>query len=54
VETKFHQQSSLVIGDEASRRLMELAWSLRELGDAGEVARRSVPRQPPAAAAGSR
>ena len=43
LEAKFHRQASLVIGEEASRRLMELSWRLPALGDAGEVARQSVP-----------
>jgi 2-methylcitrate dehydratase PrpD len=52
LETKFHGQASLVIGDEPSRRLMELAWALPELGDAGEVARRAVPHASRRAATG--
>ena len=51
LETKFLRQASLVIGEEASRQLMAIAWSLPELGDAGEVARRSVPQQARTAAA---
>ncbi|MDQ3560319.1 MAG: MmgE/PrpD family protein [Pseudomonadota bacterium] len=44
LETKFHNQASLVIGEEASRRLMDLSWSLPSLSDAGEVARQSAPQ----------
>ena len=44
LETKFQHQASLVIGEEQSRELMEIAWSLPKLPDAGEVARRSVPQ----------
>jgi 2-methylcitrate dehydratase PrpD len=56
LETKFHRQAALVIGEDASERLMELAWALPDLADVGEVARRSVPgasteRQPGRAAA---
>jgi 2-methylcitrate dehydratase PrpD len=51
LETKFHRQASLVIGEETSRRLMEFAWALPDLADAGEVARRSVPQTSRRAAA---
>jgi hypothetical protein len=44
LETKFHRQASLVIGDVQSRELMQIAWSLPDLPDAGEVAQRSVPQ----------
>jgi 2-methylcitrate dehydratase PrpD len=47
LETKFHRQASLVIGEEASRRLMDVSWSLPDLADAGEVARQSVTNGPP-------
>jgi hypothetical protein len=47
LETKFHRQASLVIGEEASRRLMDVSWSLPDLADAGEVARQSVTNAPP-------
>ncbi len=45
LETKFLRQAALVIGEEASRRLMETAWRLPEFSDAGDVARASVPQQ---------
>jgi 2-methylcitrate dehydratase PrpD len=51
LERKFHDQAALVIGEEASRRLIETSWALPELGDAGEVARRSVPSSRTAASA---
>ena len=41
---KFERQASPVIGADATQDLMELAWALPSLPDAGEVARRSVPR----------
>jgi 2-methylcitrate dehydratase PrpD len=44
LETKFHNQASLVIGEDASRRLMETAWALPDLAEAGESARASVPQ----------
>ncbi|HWT31767.1 MAG TPA: MmgE/PrpD family protein, partial [Propylenella sp.] len=54
LETKFLHQAALVIGQDASRRLMATAWRLAELSDAGEVARASVPQQPARAAATAR
>ena len=53
LETKFLRQAALVIGEDASRRLMTTAWRLPELADAGGLARASVPRSARAAAAGS-
>ena len=44
LEAKFFGQAAPVIGDETARRLMELAWALPHLADAGEAARRSVPQ----------
>jgi 2-methylcitrate dehydratase PrpD len=44
LETKFFDQASPVIGADVSRQLMETCWALPELADAGEIARRSVPR----------
>jgi 2-methylcitrate dehydratase PrpD len=41
--TKFRRQAALVIGDDRADRLMDIAWRLPELADAGEVARRSAP-----------
>lgn len=42
LERKFVDQASLVIGGEASRRLIDACWSLPELAEAGAVARQAA------------
>ena len=43
IDTKFRNQSALVIGEAATEALLAVSWRLEELADAGEVARASVP-----------
>lgn len=43
IDAKFTRQAALVIGEAATDRLLATAWRLEDLGDAGEVARCSVP-----------
>ena len=43
LETKFMNQAMLVIGEAPSRALLDLAWTIEELDQAGAVARASVP-----------
>jgi 2-methylcitrate dehydratase PrpD len=43
IETKFRNQSALVVGETATEALLETAWRLEALDDAAEVARASVP-----------
>lgn len=51
IDTKFVNQSELVVGAETTARLLETAWKLESLKDAGEVARVSVPEKMRKAAA---
>jgi 2-methylcitrate dehydratase PrpD len=51
LEAKFRHQSALVLGEDATARLMETAWALPGLKDAGEVARAAAPAAPHRAAA---
>lgn len=41
IDTKFLVQSGLVIGDDASKALLDIAWKTASLADVGDVARRS-------------
>lgn len=43
LETKFMNQSKLVIGEMASRQLLDQAWTIESLASAAEVAALSVP-----------
>jgi 2-methylcitrate dehydratase PrpD len=43
LETKFLNQAAPVIGEQPGRRLMEAAWRLPDLADAGDLARMSAP-----------
>lgn len=43
LETKFMNQAMLVIGEAPSRTLLDLAWTIEDLDQAGAVARASVP-----------
>jgi len=43
LETKFMNQAKLVIGENASRQLLDLAWTIESLASAAEVAVASVP-----------
>jgi 2-methylcitrate dehydratase PrpD len=42
LESKFDRQAAPTIGEEATRRLIDIAWALPALADAGEIARWSV------------
>jgi 2-methylcitrate dehydratase PrpD len=43
LETKFMNQAKLVIGEAQSRSLLDLAWTVEEIGQAAAVAHASVP-----------
>src|SRR5690606_4255075 len=43
LETKFMNQAKLVIGEAQSRALLDLAWTIDDLGRACAVAEASVP-----------
>ncbi len=43
IETKFMNQAKLVIGEERSRRLLDLAWTIATIDRPADIARASVP-----------
>ena len=43
LDAKFRNQSSLVVGEAVTTRLLEAAWALESQKDAGDIARASVP-----------